>query len=58
VLILKKTHIDAHALLRALERSNKFNLDYFECKERIFEVINSRKPAKKHKSKYNQTYHK
>ena len=58
--ILKKKIIDieAHALFRVLQRGNKFGLDYYETKDRVFKTaklgVLSRR---KHLSKKNKTYY-
>lgn len=50
--------IEAHAFLRALERGSKFGLDYYETRERMFNIIKLGKLAKrKHVSKRFKTYY-
>ncbi len=50
--------IEVHALFRVLERGLKFNLDYYETKERVFKTVRLDKLARrKHLSKECKTYY-
>lgn len=54
----KVIEVEAHAFLRMLERGLQFGLNYYECKERVFDTVRLRNLAKrKHKSKNNVTYY-
>jgi len=50
--------IETHAFFRMLEKGAKYNLNYYETKERTFKTVKNKKLAKrKHLSKHNKTYY-
>ena len=54
----KVIDIDAHAILRLLERGQAYGLNYNEAKDRAFETVRRGNLAKrKHLSKENKTYY-
>lgn len=55
----KIIHIETHALLRIIERGERFGLTFEETKERVFQVIKTGScPNKKHLSINHCTYYK
>ena len=54
----KIVDIETHSFFRMLERGLRYNLDYYETKERAFDAVRKGRSSKKHLSKNHKTYYK